>query len=395
MNIGIIYLLGAAHGLILALVLARKRVNRRPNKLLALLMVVFSIDLAMAGFYSLKLEYSYPHLIGLDYSLTLLYGPLLFLYMKTLAGSSLNKKDVFHFIPFIVLLLYMIPFYAEPGGEKIQLVDDAGNTLNTYGFSVINHMKVIHGLTYVGVVAIRINRYQVQLRDSFSTIEKANLAWLKKFIIGVIIMAVTAGVMHLVSSFGAPVFVGLSPTIYDDVTLLSVMAFIYGIGYMGLYQPEVFGPVQQVELSERSVASKEVNTVSDSTGYQKSGLEQEEASQIKQRLIAEMRHQKLYRNSELTLNELAAALELSPHNVTETINQYIGKNFYDFVNEYRIEEVKMRLRDPAAGHLTILAIGMEAGFNSKSTFNSVFKKNVGLTPSQYRKKMRSYAEKIS
>ena len=75
---------------------------------------------------------------------------------------------------------------------------------------------------------------------------------------------------------------------------------------------------------------------------------------------------------------------MSAHNLSQVINAKLGKNFYDFVNEYRVEEVKRRLRDPKYTNLKILAIGMDAGFNTKSTFNAFFKKHTGLTPSQYR-----------
>jgi AraC-like DNA-binding protein len=98
-----------------------------------------------------------------------------------------------------------------------------------------------------------------------------------------------------------------------------------------------------------------------------------------------------YRNSYLTLQELADALSISAHNLSQVINTRLGKNFYDFVNGYRVEEVKHRLRDPKYQHLTILAIGLEAGFNTKSTFNAFFKKHTGVTPSRYREQDQSAA----
>jgi AraC-like DNA-binding protein len=90
----------------------------------------------------------------------------------------------------------------------------------------------------------------------------------------------------------------------------------------------------------------------------------------------------------LTLAELALALSTTPHNLSEVINTRTGQNFYDFVNGYRVDEVKERLRDPNADHLTLLAIGLEAGFNSKSSFNAVFKKHTSMTPSEYKKTLR-------
>ena len=102
------------------------------------------------------------------------------------------------------------------------------------------------------------------------------------------------------------------------------------------------------------------------------------------RLVALMEEKELYKNSTLTLPELAQEMNISQHYLSEVINTQLGKNFYDFVNGYRAEEVMRRMRDPKASHLTILAIALEAGFNTKSSFNTFFKKYTGLTPSQYR-----------
>ena len=91
-----------------------------------------------------------------------------------------------------------------------------------------------------------------------------------------------------------------------------------------------------------------------------------------------------YLDSQLTLQDLAEELAISPHNLSEVINTQAGKNFYDFVNGYRVEEAKRRLRDPRHANLTILAVATDSGFNSKATFNAFFKRSTGQTPSQYR-----------
>jgi AraC-like DNA-binding protein len=104
-----------------------------------------------------------------------------------------------------------------------------------------------------------------------------------------------------------------------------------------------------------------------------------------QALIQAMDERKLYRKGDLTLQDLADVLGISPHNLTEVINTQSDQNFYDFVNGYRVREVQERLHDPRSAHLTILAIGLEAGFQSKSSFNAVFKRHTGMTPSDYRR----------
>lgn len=106
-------------------------------------------------------------------------------------------------------------------------------------------------------------------------------------------------------------------------------------------------------------------------------------------LMALMQPEKPYRDSELTLTKLADMLSVSPHNLSEVINTQVGQNFFDFVNQYRVEEVKQNLANKEMQHFTLLALGLEAGFNSKSSFNAIFKKHTGAPPSEFRKNLRS------
>ena len=98
--------------------------------------------------------------------------------------------------------------------------------------------------------------------------------------------------------------------------------------------------------------------------------------------------EKLYQESELTLSQMAARLQLPTHHLSQAINNGLKKNFYDLVNGHRVEEAKRLLLDPKNSNYTILSVGFEAGFNSKTTFNTVFKKFTGLTPTEYRDKQR-------
>ncbi|MBD3166115.1 helix-turn-helix domain-containing protein [bacterium] len=94
----------------------------------------------------------------------------------------------------------------------------------------------------------------------------------------------------------------------------------------------------------------------------------------------------LFTDSDLTLKQLADRLDVSPHNLSEVINTRMGQNFFDFVNGYRVGQVKRDLVDPEKQNLKMLAIAFDAGFRSKSSFNQTFKKHVGVPPSEYRQK---------
>lgn len=119
--------------------------------------------------------------------------------------------------------------------------------------------------------------------------------------------------------------------------------------------------------------------------YERSGLKEEEAKKILSSLLQYMDEEKPYLDSNLTIYDIAKDLEISRHYVTQVINQKLNKNFYTFINEYRIKEFKNRLANPENGHIKIMALAFESGFNSKSSFNTIFKQLEQITPSEYRR----------
>jgi AraC-like DNA-binding protein len=103
-----------------------------------------------------------------------------------------------------------------------------------------------------------------------------------------------------------------------------------------------------------------------------------------------METQKPYTNPKLTLVELAQSLKMPPYLLSKVINNGFGKNFFDFINSYRIEEFKKRVEDPQFKNYTLLSIAFDVGFNSKTAFNRSFKKITSQTPSTYFNNMREY-----
>ena len=103
-----------------------------------------------------------------------------------------------------------------------------------------------------------------------------------------------------------------------------------------------------------------------------------------QKLNAAIESSKLYRNPKLSLSDLSKSVAISERVISDAINQQLGKNFFQFINGYRIEEIKERLKDPANKHLKILSLAYDAGFNSKASFNRVFKSYTGQTPKDYK-----------
>ncbi len=177
----------------------------------------------------------------------------------------------------------------------------------------------------------------------------------------------------------------INNSVSDTFGLSSVAAgiYIYAIGYLGFSRSGVFTELVAIE-------SKEIERVeSNNDKYEKSGLSKEKADEYYQKLIQLMEVEKIFTQNKLTLGELAEMIPISSHNLSEVINTKTGMNFFDFINKYRIEEVKKEIVKRENNNFTILAIAMDAGFYSKSSFNTLFKKYENTTPSEYRAKFQN------
>lgn len=159
---------------------------------------------------------------------------------------------------------------------------------------------------------------------------------------------------------------------YYPLWLIDVILILI-IGYRSIVQPKV---VFRTNGLETIPASK----------YQHSGLGEEELQALGKRLIAWVEESEAFLDPQLKLADLSEALGVSPHILSQVFSQAIQANFYDFVNQYRVEKVKQYLQDSKKQSATILSLAFDAGFNSKTTFNTAFKKFTGTSPSAYRKK---------
>jgi AraC-like DNA-binding protein len=376
----VVFLLGAVQGVFLALLLAGVRRRSTANSLLAVAMVAFSIDLLTAAYYNLGLEDRLPHFIGVDYLLPFLYGPLIYFYVKAMDSSSgrLRAMDWLQFLPIVLVALYMIPFYAQSGVSKLHLhASPEGHPWNQR-LTLINYVKFVYGLGYLVGAFVLLRRHRRRVRNTFSNVEHITLHWLRNLLVGGMVVWVISLISYVVwlrsdGGSGAGPMEG-----FDDVVLLAVAVFVYAIGYLGLRQPEIFWPD----------ARREDSTVERPDGlrprYARSGLDSETAQRIMRELEAHMEQTGAYRNAGLKLNDLADAISVSTHHLSEALNSIVGQSFYYFVNGYRVREVKERVARGDAEKHTLLSIALDAGFNSKSSFNAVFKKHTGMTPSEFR-----------
>ncbi|MBV8856989.1 MAG: AraC family transcriptional regulator [Acidobacteria bacterium] len=158
---------------------------------------------------------------------------------------------------------------------------------------------------------------------------------------------------------------------------LLVSGVVYGLGYMAM-------STGQKEGAGEGRALPEVTPEPPAPKYEHSTLTPERAERYLKRLREVMESERPYADGELTLQKLAGRLSIPAQHLSQTVNGRLNQSFTDFVNAYRVADAKRKLTDPGLRHYSVLAIAEEVGFNSKSSFNAVFKKQTGMTPSEFR-----------
>jgi AraC-like DNA-binding protein len=225
------------------------------------------------------------------------------------------------------------------------------------------------------VLALRtVRRYRQALRERFSRTDAVNLHWLTSTLRGFM--------LSLLFAFGYT-SVQLTPfTGYYEmplaVIIVALFYFINGIIFKALRQPEIFGGLPPEEVVPE--AAKPIK-------YASSALTAAERESHLASLRTWMDAQKPYLDPDLTIEALSGQLAVPVKVLSQVINESLGQNFFDFVNTYRVEEAKKLLTDARDPKITVLEVMYQAGFNSKSSFNTAFKKIARTTPSAYKKKV--------
>ena len=373
--------LGAAHGVLLTGVLYAQRNNRTANRLLSSLVAACTVYLASAVYYSTPLFRAYPHFFGASYPMPWLFGPLVYLYARAAGDRAwrFRRRDLLHFVPATLSLLAATPYLFMSGPDKIALLERWATHGEPLHLQLIDPTKYISGFAYSIATIAFLRRHRHHILDSYSNVGRVSLAWLAWLSAATMLIWLLAAGL-LVS--------GAASYLREGHVSLAIALLVYAIGYMGLRQPEVF----RYETAEFPIVpARAASPIADAAEtaslrrYERSGLSEEEAALLRSALVEAMGTHEAWRDSELTLADLAARLDTTPHKLSEVLNGQIRQTFYDFVNGYRVREVQRRIAAGDADRLKVLALAFDAGFSSKSTFNQAFKKHTSQTPSAFRK----------
>lgn len=372
----LIHFSGIALGALLGLLLvASRRGNRPANRWLAA--HVWCLALLSVGdlLEDSRRVLDWPQLAHVTDWLIFLAGPCLWMYVRrlTMHDSPRFPRLLLHAIPAVLTLALLVPFYLLPATEKARIVaaelSDPGS-----GFDPVILVAAAQMLAYWVAALLVLIRFKRELRAQFSSTERRTFGWLRTMLLVTFAMWVLWLVGISVKGAWAP---------WLDV--IAVPAGLYLMAFLGIRQPAVFaGRLAFVPLTPSSPVS-ELTTGKSEARYARSGLDRERLPDLRARIDALMNVDKPWLESDLTLAELAARAGLSPHHLSQLLNDGLGVSFFDYVNQRRVDEVRRCLADPAYDKQTIMDIALASGFNSKASFNAVFKEMTGTTPSAFRR----------
>lgn len=300
----------------------------------------------------------------------LLIAPLLWFYVQELTGPGvrLSARLGVHFIPFITLILVSLLLgYFPPAAILTTLFDSHLQWLSIAFWGLV----VVQFSGYLYSVNKRWLAYQQLLEGEVSNTENVNIGWVRFFMrvflgITLFFLLVLVNLIHHGNMSGI-----------NRLAALVLAGSIFALGYKGILQNDIF--------HVHPVAP----TSPDPVDAPAPAAEPKKPDQpLIDRLLLYMETEKPYLDPELTLSDLAKQLAVSRSVLSQLINEGVGDNFYNFVNRYRVEQVKLFMTDPTMKHFNLLGLALEAGFKSKSTFNLIFKRFTGLTPSEYWRTVR-------
>ncbi|UCD62162.1 MAG: AraC family transcriptional regulator [Flavobacteriaceae bacterium] len=343
--------------------ITHKKGNHRNNILLGTLFILIAwnmgdLTLQMNGIV-LKLEF----LQHIDDGFFLLYGPVIYLYAQGVIYRDFNltRVKLLHLIPYFVVTISLL----SSRNLLPRTTEDIINNDLTWQFYLISALMYVHFFVYLGLSYKSLLKYRNIIKNKYSQIVQINLDWLS-FSIN------TFGILTFLSLIHN--FIGLlgnrSVLLFTLVFLLIfVFYFVNKVILKALRQPEIFAGITQTE----------------STKYLGSNLTPSQIEEYKNQLLTLLRTKKPYLNPQVSIADLSEKLSISTKHLSQVINQTFDKSFFDFINAYRIKEVQNILKESTDDKLTVLEAMYQAGFNSKSSFNTAFKKETGLTPTEFRK----------
>jgi AraC-like DNA-binding protein len=401
---------GVIQGLVLAVIMLRTARRERYGALrwLAAFVASFSMMTVSDWLVETQLILQLPHAYQVFDLLILWLGPFCYFYVRAVLGlPALSRaRIVLHLLPGLLILGLLMPCILQGTTAKIAMIKADLLLVVKPGVGGFEILLLLSVLAYLLLALWRLHQYRVSLESHYANTERFKMRWL------VLLLGYCAlmWLLWLMAVQWAPTSLGIA-------IQLSFALGVYALGYGGLSQPRLWkqlhantspvAPEQSRHPDNPTNKESSTPTAQESTldtlavsplvqpdltselpKYAKSGINALELAEIGERLSGLMTTELTFLESELSLADLASRLAVSPHAISQTLNVHFQKNFFEFVNDFRVKEVQRCFTDPAFDQQSVLDIALASGFATKATFNATFKRLTGITPSASRKQLQ-------
>ncbi len=373
--IALIIFLGVVFGIYTSYFLIKKSVqSKSPNIFMGLLILTLSLIMFEGWLNYTSYIFKTLWLTNFSEPLNFVIAPLIFLFMTSLLGDKRSKLDSLHFIPFLLWLIYCLFFFSMTNEFKyndnirvMQLTIPQLKLLPEYTSdplsirNYVNQATIIHILVYIIIISVRL-LLSVKKRSEtiFNTKSKVLISFRNSFYHFLIITVI---------------LIFVKSTYESDVGDYLIFLYISFMIFLTSYQ--IMNSSKYYENASSFLEGPVIK-------YEKSSLTDEDKLLILKAIKNQMQNEKFFIKSTASLSGLSKELRQRSHHVSQVINEKLDQSFFEMLASYRVEEAKVILKTDLGKKLTIEEIAERVGYNSKSAFNSAFKKITTLTPSQYR-----------
>jgi AraC-like DNA-binding protein len=340
--------------------------NVNANRWLGVFMCTFALSMLEILIHNLGLQNKHQAAASLLEMSRFLSAPALYLSVVffTSPGKTFSRKMLWHFVPFLFIFLFQLPRMLT--GANLVIPD---RLLSRAIFTIFVATFPIQAISYGIICYIKLQRHQRNIRLLASSTEAIDLSWLSKFLL---VVATVILIWLNLAFFNVQKMIIYTPALY--------LSSVYFLAYFSLKQKEIYAYPNDT-LKELSVI---IQAPESKTEKQKR-LSESQIKYLREKLEHLMRYEQIYLNNELSLPALAGKMEISVHELSYLINDVYGENFFSFVNRFRVEKAKELLLALDSNKLNMLGVAFESGFNSKTSFNTSFKKLTGMSPTEFLK----------
>ncbi len=357
--------------LLFLIVLLVTRLKEKPtNKILIVILSCLLLLFLTYGISYFKNDYLSSTISYFGILSYYLLGPSILFYINSIYSSTFKAFQFFkNSIPFIVVILvYTITFFFSTKETQ---------EINNSTLLLIGSILIILGIFYFFFFLIlcykSIKKIRIQIKDNYASLKDIDLKWLSIWVKGFL--------LFILIDFFSAIFILYYPVIEDIIfiNLIYLTLLIFYIGYYGLNQPKIFLLPTTIEPQKSNAIIK--SQIQSTITLDCDSLEVQKIKVTLENLFFE---KQIFKNQQLSLKELALLLNISDKKLSTILNTCLHSNFYEYVNRKRIVHFKKLIKKEGSEKLTLLAIAYDAGFNSKATFNRVFKQLEGVTPLQFK-----------